>query len=236
MVASQLAVGEYVRLQKSDLQQLLTALAAEGYRVVGPQVAEGAIVYDDLDDVAQLPLGYLDEQDGGRYRLHQVQTAGYFDHVAGPHSLKQFVFPPRESLLHANQDSQGHWHMSVPEPPAPAIAVIGMRACDLHALRILDRTLLQGPYVDRAYEARRKALFLAAVNCRRAAATCFCHSMGAGPAAGPGYDLSLTERDTHFVVQIGSQRGCEIVQQIDHEQCPAEEAAAACRQAVELEA
>jgi ferredoxin len=203
-------LGSSAALPKDDLQALVDRLRQRGYRTVGPQVADGAVIYDDLDDVRRLPIGMLDEQDGGRYRLHRDPQAGWFDYVVGPGSLKNFVFPPREPLLEAER-KDGSWEMKPIEPPAELVAVIGVRSCDLHALAIQDRVFLEGPYVDPAYRARRERLFLVAVNCRRAADTCFCHSMKTGPAVKSGYDLALTELDDVFVVDVGSDLGGEIL-------------------------
>ena len=132
--------------------------------------------------------------------------AGYFDHVVGPHSLKNFMFPPRETLLESIRKN-GTWQMTPPEIDPTPLAVIGVRSCDLHALAIQDKVFLGGPYVDPGYKARREKLFLVAVNCRRAAATCFCHSMNTGPAVKQGFDLALTEFDAHFLVEVGSTKG-----------------------------
>jgi ferredoxin len=81
----------------------------------------------------------------------------------------------------------------------------------LHALAVQDRVFLGSPYVDSAYRSRREGLFVVAVNCRRAAATCFCHSMNTGPACTFGFDLALTELDDRFVVEVASERGSEII-------------------------
>ena len=56
-------------LTVEGLKALLEALKDRGYRVVGPTVQDQAIVYDDMDSLADLPKGWTDEQDGGRYRL-----------------------------------------------------------------------------------------------------------------------------------------------------------------------
>lgn len=50
-----------------------------------------------------------------------------------------------------------------------------------------------GPQRDGSFERIRQGLFIVAVNCTEPGG-CFCPSMGTGPAAGPGYDLALTER------------------------------------------
>ena len=191
-------------LRKPALQALLDVLAAD-HRVVGPQVADGAIVHRDLARVADLPAGWLDEQDGGHYRLVRDEQAGWFDHVVGPHSLKNFLFPARDTVARLER-ADGAWRHVPPEPERP-LAVIGVRGCDLAALAIQDRVFLGGEFRDPLYAARRASLFIVAVECRRAAATCFCHSMGTGPAAGPGFDLALTEFPDRFAVRVGSDRG-----------------------------
>jgi len=205
-----LPLGCSVVLAKNDLQTLIDRLRQRGYRTIAPQVVDGAIVYDDLDRIERLPVGMLDEQDGGRYRLRRDDSAGFFDYVVGPNSLKNYVFPPREPLLQADRREEG-WQMRTVEPEAEPLAVLGVRSCDLHALAVQDRVFLEGPYVDPAYKARRERLLLVAVNCRRAAATCFCHSMKTGPAVKSGFDLALTELDDCFVVEVGSEAGGRVL-------------------------
>ena len=190
------------------LDELLSRLREMGYRVIGPRVGEGAIVYGDIDRAEQLPRGWLDEQDGGLYRLHRVASAGHFDHVVGPHSLKPYLFPPRETLLSLERREDG-WRVAAGETNVERLAVIGVRSCDLHALAIQDRVFLEGPYQDPGYRARRSNLLLVAIQCRRAAATCFCHSMNCGPRAEKGFDLALTEDDDGFLVEVGSEAGAQ---------------------------
>jgi len=82
-------------------------------------------------------------------------------------------------------------------------------------MAIQDQVFLGGPYVDPGYRARRERLFVVSVQCRRAAATCFCHSMKTGPRASRGFDLALTELDDRFVIEVGSQRGGQILASVD---------------------
>ncbi|NBP89465.1 MAG: hypothetical protein EBU59_13405, partial [Planctomycetia bacterium] len=200
-------------ISQADLQRLFDCLRAAGFQTVAPQVRDGAVVYDRLDEAAGLPHGLVDEQDGGYYRLTHHPDAGPFEHVAGPHSLKNFLFPPRETIQQWRRQ-EGSWQqLADAESPQP-LAVIGPRACDLAALAIQDRVFLEGDYVDPFYLARRKQLFVVAVNCRRAAATCFCHSMNCGPEVTAGYDLLLTPVGERFVVEIGSEAGATVVAEL----------------------
>ncbi len=207
------SIGAHAWLPVGDLQHLIDAVAAAGHRVVGPQVVDGAVVLRDLVAASQLPAGWLDEQDGGSYRLRQDPEAGVFDHVVGPHSLKNFLFPPRETIERWRREGGSWQEAAVPEDPRP-LAVIGVRACDLAALAVQDRVFIRADFVDTAYQARRERLFLVAVNCRRAVATCFCHSMGCGPAVTTGFDLALTEQDGRFAVEVGTTAGAEVLDRI----------------------
>jgi ferredoxin len=222
MKSSKLPVGAFVRIDKPQLQAIVDQLQQCGYRTVGPQLADAAVVYDDFSTLDQLPIGYLDEQDGGYYRVRPSPDAGYFDYVVGPHSLKRYVFPSHETLLECRL-AEGRWQLETPPAEAVPLAVIGVRSCDLYALEMLDCVFLSGPYADPNYEARRRNLFLVAVNCRRAAATCFCHSMQTGPAVHAGYDLALTELADRFVVAVGTERGGQVLAHCDWGPCTTEE-------------
>jgi ferredoxin len=223
----QLPIGCYVRFEKVGLQPVIDRLRESGYRVIGPTVADGAIILDDIESVEQLPLGVVDEQEAGRYRLARGDPGQMFDHVVGPHSLKSFLFPARSTVMTLDQigpapgaDGNGNgngsshaadWRARGPDPPARPLAVVGARACDLSALAVLDRVLRTGPYPDPDYAARRDGLFVIAVNCGRAAPTCFCASMGTGPVVHGGFDLALTELSGHFVAEVGTERGGQVI-------------------------
>ena len=198
------------------LEPLLEALRARGFRVLGPTVREGAIVYDDLDSADELPIGWTDEQAPGRYRLHRRDDEARFGYAVGPHSWKQFLLPPRIRLWRASKRN-GSMEIAEPERDETPLAFIGVRACELHGIHVQDRVLMGGRHVDGDYAARRKEAFIVAVNCFEPAGTCFCVSMGTGPRAEAGYDLALTEildGGHRFLLEIGSERGSEIAAEL----------------------
>ena len=200
-------------MDRSQLDLLLGALVERGYRVVGPTVRDGAIVYDDVASSADLPVGWKDEQDGGKYRLVRREDQAVFGYAVGPHSWKRFLHPPLVRLWQATRKGGGF--DVVPEQhESQRTAFIGVRACELNAIQIQDKVFMGGPHVDSDYKARRDNVFLVALNCGQAGGTCFCVSMNTGPKAGTGFDLALTEilEDSrhYFVVEIGSDAGAEV--------------------------
>jgi len=198
------------------LEPLLGALRSRGFRVLGPTVREGAIVYDDLESAADLPIGWTDEQAPGRYRLERRDDEARFGYAVGPHSWKQFLLPPRIRLWSAARRN-GSMEVEQPERDDTPLAFIGVRSCELHGIGVQDRVLLGGRYVDGDYAARRKDAFIVAVNCFEPGGTCFCVSMGTGPKADAGYDLALTEildGEHRFLVEIGSERGRDVAAEL----------------------
>jgi len=190
---------------------LLDALRRRGYQCVGPQVKEGGIVYAPLTSVDDLPRGVNDQQSPGEYRLRDSGGARCFAWANGAQALKPLLFAPRETLWRVERGEDGHIHFRETLPAVSAIAVIGVRACDLAALRIQDKIFLQGAHPDPYYAARRGGLFLVAVNCSHPAQTCFCASTGDGPSAVDGYDLVLDELDEGFLVAAGSDTGAALL-------------------------
>ena len=193
-------------LTLKQLESLLGELRGEGYGIVGPTIDQGAIVYGEITSVDDLPRGWTDEQSPGHYRLKQRDDGAFFGYVVGPHSWKKYLFPPHVALLRTQKTGDG-WNFETPPHNAPKLALLGVRACELAAIAIQDRVFMGGEHVDPLYAERRANLFLIAVNCTQAAATCFCVSMETGPHCKSGFDLALTEIDGGFVAEAGNDRG-----------------------------
>ncbi|BAL99962.1 MULTISPECIES: sulfite reductase subunit A [Caldilinea] len=205
-------------LERSALQKLLDVLRSRGYTTVGPQIEHGVIVYDELHRIEELPIGWTDVQEGGSYRLERRNDDALFGYNVGPHSWKRFLSPPLRLLWRARKTEDG-FEFVVDEEPPPRYALIGVRACELHAIQQLDAIYMGGPVADGDYQRRREALFIVAVNCGKAGNTCFCASLGTGPGVGSGYDIALTELldgEQRFVAVAGSVRGAEALAEIPH--------------------
>ncbi len=193
-------------LPRADLQILIRLLRDDGFTVVGPKLDQSAIVYGEITQVADLPIGWTDQQQPGQYRLVPRNDDRMFGYVVGPHSWKQFLFPP-SAIVATAQRTGDSWRMSTPDEPSPRYAFLGVRACELAAIAVQDKVFLGGAYVDPIYQQRRASVLLIAVNCTQAASTCFCTSMKTGPRCKAGFDLALTEIDSGFTLETGSERG-----------------------------
>ncbi len=220
-------------MARGSLDQLFDALRGRGFRLVGPTVRDRAIVYDDIASSADLPAGWTDEQDGGVYRLRRRDDGALFGYAVGPQSWKRYLFPPSSLLWQGRRDDDDGVTAAPDGETAARFAFIGVRSCELHAIAIQDRVFLGGDHVDPVYAARREGVFVVAVNCGEAGGTCFCVSMETGPRAASGFDLALTELlgdgGHRFLVEIGTGRGADVMNEVEHRSAERADAAAADR-------
>ncbi|GAA2246525.1 4Fe-4S dicluster domain-containing protein [Streptomyces indiaensis] len=214
-------------LDRDGLSALIEVLAAQGRTVIGPTVRDGAIVLAEIGSADDLPFGWGSEVEAGRYRLVPRADGAVFAHTAGPQSWKTFLHPQREKLWSAERTPDGALSVTEDDPEQTSYAFLGVRPCDLRAITIQDRVLAGGRYPDRGYRERRTGAFLIAAECTEPGATCFCVSMGGGPAVdGSGFDLALTEvldQGGHrFLVRVGSEAGRDALDGVPHAPADAE--------------
>ncbi len=215
------------RLAPEEIDKLIRALARRGYAVLGPTVRDGAVVYDEIEGAKDLPRGWTDEQEAGRYRLKPGPAGALFGYTVGPQSWKKYLHPAQVKLFEADRQDGLFRILGSPAPPARPYAFLGVRACELAAIAVQDRVFLADRFRDPVYGARRTPVFLVAVQCTQAAATCFCASMGTGPEVRGAADLTLTEivnGEGHwFLAEAGGERGQEVLAELDRQPATEEE-------------
>lgn len=209
---------EHVVLPESQIGELIGALLRRGYEVIGPTLRDGAIVYKSIGSLEELPAGWSDEQEPGHYRLKPCDDRSLFCYGVGPSSWKRYLHPADVQLFSAEHQGKtfrildNEIHLKRP------FAFLGVRACELAAIAVQDRVLLQDTYRDPTYEKNSADKFIVAVQCTKAAATCFCASMGTGPRVTRGFDLLLTEllgpKGHRFLVKSGTTRGADVLAEL----------------------
>jgi ferredoxin len=226
-------------IEIEGLRRLLGILSSRGYLLLGPTIRDGAIVFDAIRSVEDLPSGWTDLQAPASYKLQKRDDGALFGFAIGPVTWKKFLFPPRVRLLAAQRDGKGFTIVAeqhAENEARPPMAFIGIRSCELFALGLHDRIFMDGEGSDPTFRALRESTFIVAVECLQPGGTCFCASMGTGPAVEEGFDLALTEMTSGgshtFIVRAGSGRGEEVLRELGGRETANDEAA---RRATALE-
>ncbi len=128
-------------VEAPEISALLDAILESGYRLLGPTVKDGAIVYDEIASASALPAGVGQEQTNGRYRLRTRVDDALFGYAVGPHAWKKFLFPASLRLFSATRRKKTLQLRPEEGDPRPD-AFLGVRPCDVAAIARQDRVFL----------------------------------------------------------------------------------------------
>ena len=178
-------------IKKDRLDDLLGKLAGSDFDVYGPIEEDGITQFKKLK--------------GGDAKLD-------FENSRKP--PKEILFPQTEKmfdLVIANNRIVG---AEEPEMPANPILLLGARPCDVRAINVLDK-LFTWDYTDPYYVNKRERTTIISFSCTLPAMpmeSCFCTSVGGGPASEDGADMLWTDiGDSYFVQSLG-ERGDKIIE------------------------
>jgi sulfhydrogenase subunit beta (sulfur reductase) len=125
--------------------------------------------------------------------------------------VKHIIFPQIEDIISYNYNKTDKQVKIKAEYDDRPKALFGIRSCDLNGILCLDRFFLGQEFVDEFYRNHRKKMFIIANTCVRPFTQCFCVCTDSGPAPNEGYDLNLTELDSHYLIETGSAKGEEFI-------------------------
>jgi ferredoxin len=118
--------------------------------------------------------------------------------------VKYFLYPARERVYPAAEFF-------------PKNIIAGVKACDLEAIKILDKALLNGNFVEPSYSRLRENTLIISSDCEEVSKTCHCSLVGGKPYAEEGFDLNLSSVYDYYKIQIGSEKGKEFFELMEKE-------------------
>ncbi len=115
--------------------------------------------------------------------------------------LKHFFLPVKENVTNSD------------DPPHTII--IGVPNCDLAGLALLDKIYMDELFDDPLYRLRRASTTLIASDCFDTAPHCHCTTYGINPYPESLFDISLAVIDDQVILNVRSDKGEEIVKNIE---------------------
>ncbi|MBN2591191.1 MAG: 4Fe-4S dicluster domain-containing protein [Sedimentisphaerales bacterium] len=117
--------------------------------------------------------------------------------------VKEFLFPLRELAA------------IFPEPldlkDIKPFAIFGLKDCDLRSIEILDKVFKEDEFEDPFYIKRREKMFIISSDCFDPAQSCICNFLSGKPFSEGGYDLNVSKVSGGFVVESGSEKGKQFI-------------------------
>jgi ferredoxin len=170
-------------MSKTNMSAWINHLADQ-YRVIAPMAAIGQFVFGEINNAEEVSLDY-----------------------------KTSVLPPKKALLPQYEDLvqfDCQSHFVEPVYDSQSTVLLGVHTCDLHAIKLLDYVFCTG-YLDHHYQVRRENTTLISIECLVPCTEyAFCKDMGTLYAL-EGYDLHLMDLGDVYGIQVGSQRGEQLL-------------------------
>jgi ferredoxin len=162
-----------------------------------------------LDAVAKQMDLYVPKKSGDYFVFTRYDPSDHADaeynNIRACTPVKEFLFPLRELAA------------VFPEPVEPEdikpFAVFGLKDCDLRSIDILDKVFSEEEFKDPSYLKRRDSMFIIASDCFDPADSCFCSVLDGRPYPTSGFDLSLSQVREGFLVEGGSEKGNDFIEQ-----------------------
>ncbi len=111
--------------------------------------------------------------------------------------IKTLFYFSRETLLPADK--------------AKKRLIVGAKACDMAALQILDKALINEDFVDPVYKAWREKTTIITTDCNEISVSCHCNLVGGKPYTDQNYDMNLSKLGQNYLITIGSKKGEELL-------------------------
>ncbi len=124
------------------------------------------------------------------------------DYTVTASSVKNFFLPFRETLSRY-EFFDGDWEQKVEYRVNPKV-IVGVRACDINALNLLDRIFIEGSYPSPYYLARRNNTFLIGMD-HEPLDDCFCESLG-HHVVQRGFNLFCSDLGDRYYLAVNSSK------------------------------
>ncbi|MBU4484887.1 4Fe-4S dicluster domain-containing protein [bacterium] len=101
--------------------------------------------------------------------------------------------------------------------------ILGVKDCDIRAIKTLDKIYLDPDYVDPFYKDKRDNTYIISSDCHAPCEVCFCTLLGGNPYSDTCFDLNISLIDGDVLVEIGSEKGRQLFEKYKVSGVPASE-------------
>jgi sulfhydrogenase subunit beta (sulfur reductase) len=125
-----------------------------------------------------------------------------FDSYRTVDPLKILFYTPREKVYPAGFNFKKR-------------LIVGAKACDLNALELLDKALINSDFSDPNYYYWRKNTTIISSDCINTGPNCFCLLLDGKTYAERGFDLNLTRINENYKIEVATDKGKELLKIIE---------------------
>jgi ferredoxin len=117
-------------------------------------------------------------------------------------SLRQFLLPSYQIIS---------TYFNLQTPKRKPFCIIGIKNCDLTSLKIQDFVFIEDD-IDPDYQFFRSKNFIISSDCTSCKPVCFCNYLNINPYPEESFDLNLSPIDEGYLIEIGSPKGKNLIE------------------------
>jgi len=173
---------------------------------------------DIFENIKERFTVFAPQKDGDKKLLSQVKAFKEVDLsiLKTQSSLKELLFPRFEILFDYKWNKK---EITIKEDNVvkPQV-VLGIRACDIRGLKVLDNLFSWENIKDNLYLERRQKTVLITQSCLKPDSFCFCQSFSISPVGGEGgEDINFTELSDCYLFRSFSYAGEKLLKELIEE-------------------
>lgn len=138
------------------------------------------------------------------------EDTGFLDWYRNAVTTPKANFQPTWEKLFGFRKEDGCYNLAPPAAEKQKQLIFGIRPCDAKALTIID-LVFQDTYEDTYYLNRRKNTLLVGMGCVNPYDSCFCTSLGFGPAEATDVDLMFTDIGDELIIEEVTDKGKDLM-------------------------
>jgi len=197
-------------LKNDDLLKFYERIASE-YELYVPVREKPLLKLDECSCKAVLPT-----DDFFLKKFSQVKAEDIvFSEYRAVEPTRAFFTPYKEEVCAYFEDQD------VKGKKERALALCGIKNCDLFSLKVQDFVFLGGNEVDPLYKARRENALIISSDCPHFKEVCFCRAFEINPYPAEGFDFNLSPLNNGYLLDIASQKAEKIALSLKNMLVPA---------------
>ncbi len=121
---------------------------------------------------------------------------------------------PLKAFFTYTQDKAAEYFLrDEPVSDLSQTVIFGVKSCDIAGHKVQDFVFLEGVEVDSLYRLRRENAIFISSDCTDFKEVCHCLAWDILPHPTVGFDLNLSPLNEGYLVEVGSQKGEDLIQQ-----------------------
>jgi ferredoxin len=178
------------------------------FKIYYIETAQFSLFFQTLKDNYRVFAPLVKDPAGQEVDYLYQSISGEASFIFNPYRL---VEPLKSFFTPASEKVAEYFNPQPTRTETSKTIIFGVKNCDLIGHKIQDFVFLEGVEVDASYRLKRENTILISSDCTDFKAVCHCLAWDIQPYPKAGFDLNLSPLNDGYIVEVGSNKGEELI-------------------------